>query len=717
MALTTPPRPCLLGRHWRLGGAALASVALLPQAECIGTIQPCPASSAREGEDEAWQVPGLSMREVEWMPSIPLPGTHQAARITVHRPESLDALDLSGLKAKVRVSFCNREDDCLLIYEKEAPLCEFGNVSKSACSRLEPGEDFVAEPSWHLQNEVIRGGYSAEVRIEGDSNEEVACYRLRGVIVAARIWWNKVLDWRDAIVAFAVAASSSRALGRAFPKFSNGLLPQISGFLIIGVVVGPYVTNLVNRYCIFLMGTIINRISLAFIAGAAGAEIFLPELRDLIGPMLIQVAVITVFTMFICTVGLWSLASSGMVALPVITNQDSFAAQGSICLLAAALMTARSPASVIAVITEMNCGHMKIAKVILGITVLGDVVVLVVFALCMNLVRVTTEGGTFGIGSLLNVTVEILASCLLGATVCLVLRCFIPYTDKETGAGTDEKQELEEVTEPDTSVCSDAQLVPLRGATLIAILFAAFMLADSVGEWTNNRVQLEPLLACTVASCLCGHDRGRRHGLEQALAYWTPIVLLPFFTLAGASLQLNGLITVLPGAMALVVLRILSIATGSIVAGCISDRAYPGIKMSSTAKQCSWLTLLAQAGVTLGLVLEVQDKFEGWGHDFGTLVIGVVVLNQLIGPVLCRVGLGCIVKAELESEKNEYAELSRDRDQLLDVAGSKPNIEAGRSAQADDAKDLPRQLSLESSQNATMDSLASRTRVWHKLHD
>jgi len=425
-----------------------------------------------------------------------------------------------------------------------------------------------------------------------------------------------------------------------FPKLSGGLLPQISGFLIIGVLVGPYVTNLVCPYHIFLIGKLINRLSLSFIAGAAGAEIFLPELISLIGPMLLQVTLISLSTVFICTVGLLTLDSLSVVSIPPIHEQTLFASKACVSLLAAALMTARSPASAIAVISEMQCNYLKSSKVILGITVLGDIVVLILFALCTNLTRVVTEGGSFGLGVIMGVVLELVVSCLLGALTSQALRLLIPYEEAEHDTGSD------------TDHASTAGVIKLalRGALLIGMLFATFMVAHNMADWTNGALHLESLLACTVASCICGHDKGRRHGLEQALRLWTPVVLLPFFTLAGASLQLMGLMQVLPAAFSLVVLRMASIALGSFAAGKLSVKTYPELGITPTSVNCIWLTLLAQAGVTLGLVLEVQDSFEGWGNDFGVLVIGVVVLNQLIGPILCRVGLQLIVKVEGDSE-------------------------------------------------------------------
>ena len=51
------------------------------------------------------------------------------------------------------------------------------------------------------------------------------------------------------------------------------------------------------------------------------------------------------------------------------------------------------------------------------------------------------------------------------------------------------------------------------------------------------------------------------------------------------------------------------------------------------------LTMMSQAGVALGLALETKTRFPRWGDDFATLMLAVVVLNQLIGPPLCKIGL------------------------------------------------------------------------------
>jgi len=49
--------------------------------------------------------------------------------------------------------------------------------------------------------------------------------------------------------------------------------------------------------------------------------------------------------------------------------------------------------------------------------------------------------------------------------------------------------------------------------------------------------------------------------------------------------------------------------------------------------------LLSQAGVAIALAILILNDFEPWGRVFGTILLGSIVVNQLIGPVLFRYAL------------------------------------------------------------------------------
>ena len=50
----------------------------------------------------------------------------------------------------------------------------------------------------------------------------------------------------------------------------------------------------------------------------------------------------------------------------------------------------------------------------------------------------------------------------------------------------------------------------------------------------------------------------------------------------------------------------------------------------------SWMCYVTQVGVALGLAKEAAVEFPQWGTDFATIVISVVVLNQIVGPPLFK---------------------------------------------------------------------------------
>jgi hypothetical protein len=53
----------------------------------------------------------------------------------------------------------------------------------------------------------------------------------------------------------------------------------------------------------------------------------------------------------------------------------------------------------------------------------------------------------------------------------------------------------------------------------------------------------------------------------------------------------------------------------------------------------TWMALVSQAGVTLGLTLIVEAELPGWGATIATLMLALIALHQLIGPVLYRAAL------------------------------------------------------------------------------
>jgi len=108
-----------------------------------------------------------------------------------------------------------------------------------------------------------------------------------------------------------------------------------------------------------------------------------------------------------------------------------------------------------------------------------------------------------------------------------------------------------------------------------------------------------------------------------------PVIYIAFFTLTGTSLALDVLAKVWGVALILFFVRLITIFIGSMSGGFIAGEP-------AKRNLVSWMGYVTQAGVGLGLAKEVAVEFPAFGESFATLIIAVIVLNQIIGPPLFK---------------------------------------------------------------------------------
>ena len=124
---------------------------------------------------------------------------------------------------------------------------------------------------------------------------------------------------------------------------------------------------------------------------------------------------------------------------------------------------------------------------------------------------------------------------------------------------------------------------------------------------------------------------------------------MPFFTLVGVQLNLPILAQSVGFGVLVFFARALCIMLGSYVGGSLAG-------LDRMKRTRLWMTMLAQAGVSLGLAAEVAVKFPEWGSKFQSTIFSVVLINQFVGPVLCKVALRNFGEAGkmLEGEEDEH---------------------------------------------------------------
>eukprot|EP00941_MAST-03F_sp_MAST-3F-sp1_P006332 g6332.t1 len=518
----------------------------------------------------------------------------------------------------------------------------------------------------------------ASVELLGKSPELILCAD-QTQIVTYGTHAVAIRDYTSSLISFAVAGASSYYLGRLFPFCTKGLLPLITGYLAMGVILGPFVTNMVKAYDIYLLSDVINQFALSFIASAAGSEIFFPDMRGLWRPIMMQLFFIMFFTYCIfvpCMV-------KASPWIPFMADEP-FACKVAISLIAGTIMLARSPASAVAIVQELMAEGPS-AKIMLGITVMSDVIVLVGFAITTSIARVLCadernvhgekihhhliDGKSFDKSSHYHLPKfdyfavcwifgELLLSVLVGLLMGFVVRLTLRWPIRRYAISNE-------------YFSIRIYRSQVKAVFILPTLLCAFDLSDRFAQFTSRHfhgrpIKLEPLMICIVAACLAGNDRKNRQKFANILEKSAPAIFLPFFVLTGASLQLDEVWRILSVSIGCTGLRLITVIIGSTLSGVFQQ--FLKMKTSNAEKKYLWMTLLAQAGVALGLALEVQKAFDEWGQGFATLCISTVVLNQIIGPILCKIGLQYMIEAEDKlgiGTPITFQTSERDEDQVL----------------------------------------------------
>uniref|UniRef100_A0A6S9TJV4 Cation/H+ exchanger transmembrane domain-containing protein n=1 Tax=Chrysotila carterae TaxID=13221 RepID=A0A6S9TJV4_CHRCT len=393
--------------------------------------------------------------------------------------------------------------------------------------------------------------------------------------------------------------------------------------------------------------------ALGCITIAAGSELVVESLRAHAD----TIAALTCCTSAICFLFVWAVAMPVFASAPQLLGESASSdvrLHGVVAMFAGVIAVARSPSSAIAVVSELRADG-PFTQTVLGVTMVTDVVVILLFSLCTELadclLSTAPERGVADdhvaippqISFLLRVASELGLSVLHGMTLSAL--CFVVLR---------------------------LPLRALRQACLLLVASYAFaaqpllVFAMRALSWPITP-RLEPMLSCIVAGFIVCNPLGERRRLTALLHSTMPPVLCFFFFTTGIGMHLGVLLRTWPMALGLFTIRLVSLAAGSYV-GCVIVGA------PTHFRRWGWLAYVTQAGMSLGLASEIGEKFPSWGPKLEATLVSVIVLNQLIGPPLFEQALrlagedGCgVVDAEEEGKLSPTNELGRNISDQMSV--------------------------------------------------
>jgi Kef-type K+ transport system membrane component KefB len=246
-----------------------------------------------------------------------------------------------------------------------------------------------------------------------------------------------------------------------------------------------------------------------------------------------------------------------------------------------------------------------VARTTLGVVLLADVAVVLSFSGALALARVLAPpSGGEGIGFLV-VLWEIGGAILVGAALGAVVALYLRFIRREL--------------------------------FIFAILVAFF------GAEIAGLMHVETLLTLLVAGFVAenaggGEGEHLRHAMERAGA---PIFVV-FFALAGAKIKPDAVLQLWPLVIPIVVVRAAGIWAGTQL-GAWWAKAEPA------AAKYTWMGLISQAGVAIGLSSVVASVYPERGEEMRNLFLAMIAINETVGPILFRLSLLRSGEAKAES--------------------------------------------------------------------
>jgi len=362
-------------------------------------------------------------------------------------------------------------------------------------------------------------------------------------------------------------------------------LPQITGFIVAGILCGPYVLKFLSITDVQNL-QLFDGLALSLIALTAGGEMRIPQIRG----SLKAIGTVVFSQTLVIMAGFMLLGWLGRSFLPFLSGMTPGQSLAYAVLLGT-LATATSPSTTIAVIMETKAAG-RYTDLILSAAVVKDFFVIMLFAFSLSLAEslLSPELG-MNLGSVLHVLKDIGGSILIGLAVGGGIILYLKFIRRE------------------------------MAIFILSIAFFTYQITHGFG--------FHPLLICLIAGFLVQNVSAQGDSLIQEIEKISLPVYVVFFAISGASLDLGALKAGWLFALIYVVWRGILKFVGT----------YWGSRWSGQNRDMQWFGwagFISQAGVALGMAIIIENEFPSWGGEFKAMVLAVIAVNQIIGPVLLQ---------------------------------------------------------------------------------
>ena len=376
-------------------------------------------------------------------------------------------------------------------------------------------------------------------------------------------------------------------------------LPAVTAYLVAGVLIGPFVLGRIGIPGIGITGEqiegfgLISDLALGFIAFSMGSEFRIAQLKK-IGK---QATFIGVFQALFTTV----IVDAALIGLHLIIP-DKFSIDAAIVL--GAVATATAPAATLMVVKQYKAKG-PVTDILLPVVALDDAVGLVVFAISFGIARSLGTGAVNVTSVILEPVLEVVLSLLLG----FVMGLFFTLCEKYFHSRSK------------------------RMAVSVTFVMITVAISSMSFEIGSIHIGFSSLLACMMlGTVFCNICEVSEELMERADRWTTPVLIL-FFVISGAELELS------------VFADVMVILIGAVYIVSRSLGKYFGAGISARLSKCDpnvvkylGITLLPQAGVALGMAIKAIELGPE-GAIVRNITLFAVLVYEIVGPYLTKVAL------------------------------------------------------------------------------
>lgn len=387
----------------------------------------------------------------------------------------------------------------------------------------------------------------------------------------------------DIIFNIAVLFLSGLLFARIFGKLK---FPDVTGYLIGGIIIGPCVLGLLSKEAVDSMDAI-SQLALSFIAFSVGSEMNFESIKQ----MGTKILIVTFFE------------AMGALIFVTLTMLLFFKTDVAFAITIGSIASATAPAATLMVIKQYNAKG-GLVDVLIPVVALDDAICIMAFGVCSSIAITIMSGSDL---NFVNMIFEPVKEIFLALIVGFVAGIIFILLSKRLKNDTE---------------------------TLTFTLAMIFIVTTVTDKWGLSSL-LTLMMSGIVISNMGSVDRR----YQELISTITPPIFIAFFVLSGADLNLGGLKAAGLIGFAYVIARVLGKFFG----------AMASTKLTGFSKEVQnnlGLTLVPQAGVAIGLSL-IAEKIipEPHGSMIRTIILAGTICYELIGPIVAKFALkraGCI---------------------------------------------------------------------------